>query len=65
MDIANVGSALSSVQGYDSLNSISAQASVMMLDNTLQMNESLSSSMIQMMENSVNPHIGGNFDMSV
>lgn len=65
MDIANVGSALNSVQSYDSLNSISAQASVMMLDQTIEMNEGLSSGMIRMMENSVNPHIGSNFDMSV
>lgn len=61
MDLMNVNSALSAAQSYSSANSVS----VKMLDKALDMNESLNNSMLKMMENSVTPYLGGNFDMSV
>ena len=65
MDLMNVNSALSAAQSYSSSNSISSAVSVKMLDKALDMNESLDDNMIKMMENSVTPYLGGNFDMSV
>lgn len=65
MDIMNVSSALSAVQNYDNLGSVASQASVAMLDKSLDMSAQMGDGMIKMMENSVNPHIGGNFDFSV
>lgn len=65
MDLMNVNSALSAAQSYSSANSVSSAVSVKMLDKALDMNESLNDSMIKMMENSVTPYLGGNFDMSV
>lgn len=65
MDIMNVNSALSAVQLSASSNKITGAVSMKMLDNTLEMNEAMNDSMIKMMENSVTPYLGGNFDMSV
>lgn len=65
MDLMNVNSALSAAQSYSSVNSVSSAVSVKMLDKALDMNESLNDSMLKMMENSVTPYLGGNFDMSV
>lgn len=63
MDIAGVSMAL---------NQINAQSAfgVEMLSKSLDLNESMGNGMVDMiqkstMEQSVNPHIGGNFDMSV
>lgn len=64
MDITNVSSALSAVSEYSSGSPTSA-VSVKMLDNALDMNEALNQDMIRMMELSVNPNVGSNFDMSV
>ena len=65
MDLANVSSALSSVQAYTGANPVAAQVSVEMLDNAMDMNAQMGAGMIKMMENSVNPLIGGNIDLSV
>ena len=65
MDLMNVNSALSAAQSYSSVNSVSSAVSVKMLDKALDMNESLNDSMLKMMENSVTPYLGSNFDMSV
>ena len=65
MDLMNVNSALSAAQSYSSANNVSNAISVKMLDKALDMNESLNDSMLKMMENSVTPYLGGNFDMSV
>ena len=64
MDIMNVNSALGAVSEYSS-NASLRDVGVKMLDNTLEMNEALNQDMIRMMELSVNPNIGGNFDMSI
>lgn len=45
--------------------SLANQVGIQMLDKSLDMTETLSSGMIQMMEQSVNPHIGSNLDLSV
>ncbi|MEE1079168.1 MAG: YjfB family protein [Agathobacter sp.] len=65
MEIANVSSALSAVSVAGGTNTLAGAVGMKMLDNTLETNEALNASMIKMMENSVTPHIGGNFDMSV
>ena len=62
MDLCNLDSALKAVSSYDSLNSLSAVASLKMLDNALELNDSMSQEIVKMMENSVTPHIGSNID---
>ena len=42
-----------------------SEASMKILANTLDTQDAMGTSMIRMMENSVNPGVGGNFDMSV
>lgn len=63
MDIAGVSMALSNI-------STQTQIGTAVLDKALQTNEDLGAGMVQMidaaaMERSVNPHIGGNFDMRI
>lgn len=65
MNIMNVNSALSAVQAADSSNSVSSAVSMEMLDQTLDMSQAMNDSLIKMMENSVTPHLGSNFDMSI
>lgn len=64
MDIANVSSALSSVQSAKQ-GSMSEAVGLKMLSKALDMNESMNAGLTRMMERSVNPHIGGNIDISV
>ncbi len=70
MDIANVSSALNTVSSYDigtSVSGVSLQeyVGVAMLDKTMELNEQLNASMIQALERSVTPHLGGNIDLYV
>lgn len=65
MDMMNVSSALGAVRLSEASNQTTSAVSLKMLDNTLDMNQSMNDSMIKMMENSVTPYLGGNFDMSV
>ena len=70
MDIANVSSALNTVSSYDigtSVSGVSLQeyVGVAMLDKTMELNEQLNASMIQALERSVTPHLGGNIDVYV
>lgn len=63
MDIASVSSALASVN-------LQTQVSTAMLSKTLDLGETLSAGMVQMidsaaMELSVNPNVGSNFDVRV
>lgn len=63
MDIAGVSTALSNV-------SISSKVSTAVLAKAMDTNKILGEGLVEMldsaaMERSVNPHIGGNFDMSV
>ena len=67
MDIAAVSSALSAVQSYGaySTGSVSQAASVKMLDNAMEINEAMNAQLISMMEQSVNPNLGGNIDIRI
>ena len=70
MDIANVSSALNTVSSYDigtSVSGVSLQeyVGVSMLEKTMELNEQLNASMIQALERSVTPHLGGNIDLYV
>lgn len=63
MDIAAVSMALSQVE-------LGTKVGVAVLDKALETNESLGTGLVQMidstqMELSVNPHIGGNFDIRI
>lgn len=64
MDISLINSALDSVQA-NSPTSTMGQVSIAMLDKSMEVNDAMSQSMIQMIERSVNPAVGGNFDMSI
>ena len=70
MDLANVSSALSTLSTYDSMSSVSQGSlayavGTAVLGKQLEMNEALNTSMIQMMEQSVTPHLGSNIDTYV
>ncbi len=67
MDIAAVSSALSAVNSYapTSTGSVPQVASVMMLDNAMEMSEAMNSQLVSLMEQSVTPHLGGNIDFRV
>ena len=63
MDIAGLSMAMATT-------SVHSKISIAVLDKTMDTNEALGAGLVQMidsaaMERSVNPHIGGNFDMSV
>lgn len=61
MDVASIGSAITGMK----INSSISQVSTAMLAKSLDTLQDSGDSMIRMMENSVTPHLGGNFDMSV
>ncbi len=70
MDFANVSAALGTLSAYDASSSVSSGSlayavSTAVLDQSLEMNEALGASMVQMMEHSVNPAVGGNIDLYV
>lgn len=65
MNIAGISPALSTLQSTDSLSSAAGAVSLKMLDNALETNAQMGQGMVQMMENSVTPYLGSNFDMSV
>lgn len=64
MDISSINSALGTIEAYSAASTM-GQVGLAMLDKSLEQNDEMNQSMIQMMERSVNPAIGGNFDMSV
>lgn len=64
MEIGAINSALSAVT-TSKTGTVAAETSMAMLDKSLELNEAMNQSMIKMMENSVNPAIGGNFDMLI
>ena len=68
MEISIVSSALSAVHSYEpsaSIGSIAQAVSIKMLDQSMEMSEAMNSQLVSMMEQSVNPHIGGNMDIRV
>lgn len=67
MDIASVSSALSALSAYGpySTGSLGQAVSLKMLDQTMEMNEAMNTQLIQMMEQSVTPHLGSNVDIRI
>ena len=70
MDIANVSSALNTVSSYGigtsvSPTSFSEQVGIAVLDMSMELNNQLNTSMIQALERSVTPHLGGNIDLYI
>lgn len=64
MEVGAVGSALSAVSAATP-GTYSQAVSMEMLDNALELNDTMAQGTIKMMENSVTPYLGGNFDISV
>lgn len=64
MEIAAVNSALSAVSSATPGTYVQA-ASMEMLNNTLELNDTLAQSTIKMIENSVTPYLGGSIDVSI
>lgn len=58
MDIASLSTALSMTQ-------VNNDVGTLMLSKQLDTMENMGDSMIKLMEQSVNPHIGGNIDISI
>ena len=67
MDIVAVSSALSAVQSYGSYStgSLAQAVSIKMLDNTMEMNETMNAQLVSMMEQSVAPNLGANVDIRI
>lgn len=67
MDIAGVSSALSAVGSYapSQMGSVVQAVSVEMLDQAMSMNEAMNAQLISLMEQSVNPHLGGSIDLRI
>ena len=67
MDIGAVSSALSAVQSYGpyATGSVKEAVSIEMLDQTMELNEAMNSQLISLMEQSVNPNLGGNIDVRI
>lgn len=64
MEIAGVSAALGALS-QASPTSLVSQTSLKMLDMSLSSGEQMGQDIVKMMENSVTPHLGGNFDMSI
>lgn len=70
MDIANLNTALSTLTGYDASSSVSPGSlayavGTAVLDQSLDLTQEMGAAMIQMMERSVTPSLGGNVDIYV
>ena len=67
MDITAVSSALMAVQSYGpyATGSLSQAVSIKMLENTMEMSESMNAQLVSMMEQSVNPNLGSNLDIRI
>ena len=65
MDISAVSSALSAVSSYGAYEtgSVAQAVSIEMLDMTLESNETMNAQLVNLMEQSVTPHLGGNIDI--
>ena len=64
MDMTSLNFALGLYEAAPA-NSLASITSLKMLDNTMELNEQMNQEMIKMMENSVTPHLGSNFDVSI
>ena len=65
MDISGMTPALSALQSYDSQTSLSYAVSTELLSQQLDMTQEMGTAMVQMMERSVTPGLGGNIDVYI
>lgn len=70
MDIGNINTTLNVLSSYETDSSVSSSSlayavGTKMLSQSLDASQELGASMIQMMERSVNPELGGNIDVYV
>lgn len=70
MDITGVSSALNTFSSYSigsssGVSSLPEMVSLAMLDKTMELNQELNTEMVQALEHSVTPHLGGNIDLYV
>lgn len=70
MDISGLSASLSLSQANLSQNGLSQKVSLAVLDKAMDLNEEMGAGLVRMMdaaamENSVNPAVGGNFDMRI
>lgn len=68
MDIANLDAALSTLTAYDASSSVSQGSlayavGTAVLSQSLDLTQEMGAAMIQMMEHSVTPQLGGNIDI--
>ena len=64
MRIGGISSALYNINQVSSNPTVKA-TSLKMLDNAIESNEDMGAQLAKMMEQSVTPYIGGNFDISI
>lgn len=70
MDFANIDIALSTLSAYDASSSVSSASlayavGTEILSQSLDMTQEMGASMVQMMERSVTPELGGNIDIYI
>lgn len=65
MDMTAINSALHTIDTASSAGSMMNAVGIKMLDKTLELGEMQEQGMIQMMEQSVHPELGGNIDLYV
>lgn len=70
MDFANIDIALSTLTAYDASSSVSSASlayavGTEILSQSLDMTQEMGASMVQMMERSVTPELGGNIDLYI
>lgn len=70
MDFSNIDMALSTISTYDASSSVSSASlayavGTELLSQSLDMTQVMGASMIQMMERSVTPELGGNIDVYI
>lgn len=70
MDFANIDIALSALSAYDASSSVSSASlayavGTEILSQSLDMTQEMGASMVQMMERSVTPELGGNIDIYI
>lgn len=70
MDFSNIDMALSTLTAYDATSSVSSASlayavGTEILSQSLDMTQEMGASMIQMMERSVTPELGGNIDVYI
>ncbi len=70
MDFSNIDMALSTISAYDASSSVSSASlayavGTEILSQSIDMTEVMGASMIQMMERSVTPELGGNIDIYI